>query len=73
MISNCLFIMFFFLLYFFKRSIGLHREAEMIEQQLKMKQGTGQMAMPAGKQAQHTNMQLKYQFNYLNDIILNEF
>lgn len=31
------------------RSIGLHREAEMIEQQLKLKQGTGQMPMNPGK------------------------
>lgn len=31
------------------RSIGLHREAEMIEQQLKMKQGAGQMPMTPGK------------------------
>lgn len=30
------------------KSIGLHREAEMIEQQLKMKQGAGQMPMPSG-------------------------
>lgn len=30
------------------RSIGLHREAEMIEQQLKMKQTPGQVTMPAG-------------------------
>lgn len=29
------------------RSMGLHREAEMIEQQLKMKQNTGQL-MPSG-------------------------
>lgn len=29
------------------RSIGLHREAEMIEQQLKMKQNTGPIQMPA--------------------------
>lgn len=28
--------------------MGLHREAEMIEQQLKMKQNTGQL-MPPGK------------------------
>lgn len=38
-------IMFFLL----HRSIGLHREADMIEQQLKMKQGSGQgMTMPSG-------------------------
>lgn len=31
------------------RSIGLHQEAEYIEQQLKMKQGSGQpVPMPAG-------------------------
>lgn len=31
----------------YSRSMGLHREAEMIEQQLKMKQNTGQL-MPSG-------------------------
>lgn len=31
------------------RSIGLHREADMIEQQLKMKQTPGPMAIPSGK------------------------
>lgn len=31
------------------RSIGLHREADMIEQQLKMKQTPGPMPIPSGK------------------------
>lgn len=35
--------------FIYNRSIGLHREAEMIEQQLKMKQSTGQLTMAPGK------------------------